>query len=118
MVMKKPISSSLPLIALDRDGTLIEEREYLSDPEEITLLPGVVSALGRLQRAGFPLAVITNQSGVARGLMTRRDVTRVNTAFEKMLRRQGVSLAGIFWCPHGPGDGCSCRKPKLGLLKK
>ena len=109
---------SKPILLLDRDGTLITEQEYLKDPGKVRLLPGVAPALKRLLRAGFPLVVITNQSGVGRGWISARDVKHVNKRLESLLRQRGVRLDGIYWCPHKPSQGCACRKPKLKLVKQ
>jgi D-glycero-D-manno-heptose 1,7-bisphosphate phosphatase len=109
---------SKPLVLLDRDGTLITEQDYLKDPRKVKLLPGAVPALRRLSRAGFPLVIVSNQSGVGRGLMTREDVRRVHRRLESLLRARGVRLRGIYWCPHTPLDRCACRKPKLKLVRK
>ncbi len=105
-----------PLLLLDRDGTLITEQDYLKDPRKVRFLSGAPAALRRLARAGFPLVVTSNQSGVARGLMTRNDVRRVHARFERLLRAEGVRLAGIYFCPHLPSAGCNCRKPRLGMV--
>ena len=107
-----------PLLLLDRDGTLIEERDYLSDPKQVRLLPGVAGGLKRLKRAGFRLVVVSNQSGVGRGLMTLRQVKSVNRRFLQILKARKASLDGVYWCPHRPSARCSCRKPKLGMAKR
>lgn len=109
---------SLPLILLDRDGTLITEQDYLKDPRKVKFLAGSLRGLKRLSRAGYPLVVITNQSGVARGLMTRRDVQRVHQRFEALLKKRGIQLDGIYWCPHRPSARCACRKPRLQLVRQ
>src|SRR5271167_4653631 len=107
-----------PLILLDRDGTLITEQDYLKDPRKVHFLTGSIAGLKRLARAGYPMVVISNQSGIGRGLMTRSDVERVNQQFLKLLRAQGIRLGGIYYCPHHPRTRCACRKPKLALVKK
>lgn len=99
-------------ILLDRDGTLIEDRNYLSDPEGVILLPGVAEGLRRLRALGCGLIVITNQSGVGRGLFSVADVERVHHRLRELLRREGVELDGIFFCPHAPTAQCLCRKPQ------
>jgi D-glycero-D-manno-heptose 1,7-bisphosphate phosphatase len=110
--------TDLPIIALDRDGTLIEEADYLTDPRDIRFLPGAIAGLKRLKKAGFQVVVLTNQSGLARGFITMDQLRRVNQRFTHLLKRNKVSLDGYYWCPHAPGDRCSCRKPKLGMLKQ
>ena len=100
-------------IFLDRDGTLIEDPGYLSDPGEVRALPGVIEALQRLKEAGYLLIVTTNQSGIGRGYFTERDYELVTDAVRAELR---VELDGIYHCPHTPDHGCSCRKPAPGML--
>ncbi|MBI2914242.1 MAG: HAD family hydrolase [Chloroflexi bacterium] len=106
------------LVVLDRDGTLIEERPYLSDPRQVVLLPGVAEALRALQDQGARLAVATNQSGVGRGYFGLEAVERVNRRLRELLAREGVSLEGVYVCPHRPNDRCGCRKPGAGLLER
>jgi D-glycero-D-manno-heptose 1,7-bisphosphate phosphatase len=105
-------------VVLDRDGTIIEEREYLSEPEQIALLPGVGAALRELQQMGFGMVVITNQSGVGRGIFDQTQLQRLHERLRELLEREGVHLDGLYVCPHKPDDDCVCRKPKLGLLQK
>jgi D-glycero-D-manno-heptose 1,7-bisphosphate phosphatase len=105
-------------IVLDRDGTIIEEREYLSQPEQVTLIPGAGAALRELQQMGFGLVVITNQSGVGRGIFDQAQLEHVHERLRELLSREGVHLDGLYVCPHKPDDNCACRKPKLGLLQK
>lgn len=107
-----------PAVLLDRDGTVIEEREYLSDPEGVVLLPGVADALVRLAGAGFSLVLVSNQSGIARGLYGEEDYARVHARLEELLAARGVRLEGAYHCPHHPefGPRCSCRKPATGLF--
>jgi D-glycero-D-manno-heptose 1,7-bisphosphate phosphatase len=105
-------------VVLDRDGTIIEEREYLSEPEQVKLIPGVAAALRELQKMGFGLVVITNQSGVGRGFFDRGQLQRVHQRLEELLQAEGIYLDGVYICPHTPDDDCACRKPKLGLLQK
>ena len=105
-------------IVLDRDGTIIEERHYLSDPNGVKLLPGAAAALRELHEMGFGIVVITNQSGVGRRFFDRDQLQRVHQRFEQLLTAEGVRLDGLYVCPHAPEDDCRCRKPKLGLLEK
>ncbi|WBB94603.1 HAD-IIIA family hydrolase [Verrucosispora sp. WMMC514] len=99
-------------VLLDRDGTLVEDVPYNSDPDKVRPVPGARVALDRLRAAGLKLAVVTNQSGLARGLFTERQLHRVHRRIEALL--------GPFdcWqvCPHDDGDGCACRKPRPGLV--
>jgi D-glycero-D-manno-heptose 1,7-bisphosphate phosphatase len=105
-------------VALDRDGTIIKECEYLSEPEQVALLPGVGAALRELQQMGFGLVVITNQSGVGRGIFDQAQLERVHERLRELLEKEGVHLDGLYVCPHKPDDDCACRKPRLGLLRK
>jgi histidinol-phosphate phosphatase family protein len=99
-------------VLLDRDGTLIVDVPYNGDPDQVVPMPGARAALDRLRDAGLALAVISNQSGVARGLITAGDIDRVATRVEDLLGPLGVWMV----CPHGPEDGCRCRKPAPGLV--
>lgn len=111
------------VIFLDRDGTINEDVHFLSKPEQLKLIPGAAEALRRLAEARWRLFVISNQSGVARGLFTESDVAGVHRCLERMLRDEGVIIEGFYYCPHHPEYGppayrkdCQCRKPKLGML--
>src|ERR1700680_1736651 len=103
-----------PLILLDRDGTLIEERNYLQDPSQVKLLPGIIAGLKKLKRAGALLVVVSNQSGIGRGIMALSQAERVSRRFQKLLGLQKIAVDGVYLCPHRPSARCSCRKPKLG----
>jgi D-glycero-D-manno-heptose 1,7-bisphosphate phosphatase len=105
-------------IFLDRDGTVVVERGYLSDPAGVELERAVAPSLARLQNAGWLLVLVTNQSGIARGYFSEQQAVRVNEAVCTLLCAQGVLLDGIYLCPHGPTEGCDCRKPAPGLLLK
>jgi histidinol-phosphate phosphatase family protein len=107
-----------PCIFFDRDGTLIEERHYLSDPAQVTLLNGAAEAVRMARAAGFLAVVLTNQSGVGRGYFTMKEVEAVNRRMEELLRAQGATLDAIYVCPHAPEDGCPCRKPRPGLVQQ
>ena len=111
-------------VFLDRDGTLNVDVGYLSRPEDFQLLPGVVGALKRLQAAGFCLVVVTNQSGIARGYFDLTAVERIHQHLRQLLFQSGITLAGIYVCPHHPegiaggtySTVCECRKGKPGML--
>lgn len=105
-------------VFVDRDDTLIVNVGYCKDPDRIQLLPGVVEGLQKLNRAGIAIIVITNQSGVGRGFFTEDDLSAVHARLRTELEASGVSLQAIYYCPHLPEDGCSCRKPRPGLLLK
>ncbi len=106
------------LALVDRDGTIIAERNYLAGPEGVELLPGAADAIAALHASGFAVALVTNQSGIARGLFQASDVERVNGRVSSLLAERGVSVDGIFVCPHHPNDGCDCRKPAPGLAEQ
>jgi histidinol-phosphate phosphatase family protein len=99
-------------VLLDRDGTLVVDVPYNGDPALVEPLPGARAALDRLRAAGVPTAVVSNQSGVARGLLGDADVRRVNRRVEELLG----PLGPLEYCPHGPQSGCDCRKPRPGLI--
>jgi len=101
-------------VLLDRDGTLVVDVPYNGDPGRIVPVHGAREALDRLRAAGVPLAVVSNQSGVARGLVTRAEVDAVNRRIEELLGPLGPWV----YCPHGPDEGCGCRKPAPGLVKR
>jgi len=111
-------SAQRRFVVLDRDGTIIEEREYLSEPGQVKLISGVPAALRELRRMGFGLVVITNQSGIGRGFFDLDQLQQVHQRLEELLRAEGIDLDGVYVCPHAPEDDCACRKPKLGLLQK
>lgn len=103
-------------VFVDRDDTLIVDVGYCKHPDRIQLLPGVVEGLRKLYRAGIAIIVVTNQSGVGRGFFTEDDLSAVHARLRSELEASGVSLRAIYYCPHLPEDGCSCRKPRPGLL--
>lgn len=103
---------------LDRDGTLIVERGYLSDPEGVELIAGVAPALRETRAAGHPVIVVSNQSGVGRGKFTLRRAHEVMARMRRLLRAEGVELDAIYLCPHAPDAGCACRKPGTALYER
>jgi D-glycero-D-manno-heptose 1,7-bisphosphate phosphatase len=103
-------------IFLDRDGTLIQEKEYLRRPEEVVLFPGAAAALRRWQDAGFKLFIVSNQSGVGRGWFTLGDVAKVNARLEADLARHGVRLDKIYIAPEAPDQPSRARKPSPQFL--
>lgn len=111
-------SRKTPAVFLDRDGTIINERGYLSDPRKMFIYHFAPKALRLLKKAGFKLIVITNQSGIARGYVTEKRLAEIHRVFRARLKRKGAAIDGIYYCPHGPNDGCRCRKPKPFLLRK
>src|SRR5579863_9716785 len=102
-------------VVLDRDGTLVVDRDYLDDPDELEFLPGAAEGLRRLHQHGYRMVVISNQSGVGRGLFSLQRLDEINARLLQMVRSVGADLAGIYCCPHVPEEGCACRKPGTGL---
>ena len=107
-------------VFLDRDGTLIEEADYLSDPERVVLLPGAASALSDLRDAGFALVIVTNQSGIARGLYGEGEYRAVAKRLDDLLAGAGAPVDATLYCPHHPDFGpvCECRKPAAGMFRQ
>ena len=110
--LRCPGSQSPLAVLFDRDGTLVVDVPYNGDPDRVEPVPGAAAALARLRAAGVPTAVISNQSGIARGLLSERQVRAVNARVEELLGPLGPWAV----CPHGPDDGCDCRKPAPGLV--
>ena len=107
-------------IILDRDGVLNREAPaagYIREPAEFVWLPGALEALASLRHAGAHLSVATNQSGVGRGLMSLAQLEAVHHRMRTEAARHGADLDDVLFCPHAPGDGCSCRKPEPGLIR-
>ena len=107
-----------PAAFIDRDGTLVQERHYLADPERVELVPGAAAALRALHGAGFLLVLVTNQSGIARRLYSDADFRAVQVRLEGLLEERGVRLDAVYHCPHHPDftGPCDCRKPATGLF--
>lgn len=103
-------------VFLDRDGTVNEEVGYLGHPDGLRLLPGVTAALAALQAAGWQLVIVSNQSGVGRGLFPLDAVAAVDARLRALLAAAGVRLTASYYCPHAPWESCDCRKPAPGLL--
>ena len=102
-------------ILLDRDGTLIADRHYLSDPAHVALLPGVAPALRRLSQAGCRLYMVSNQSGVGRGYFSLASAHACNERLARLLAAHDAHFTDMLLCPHSPDEGCACRKPRTGM---
>lgn len=106
-------------VFLDRDGTLIHEAHYLSDPRRVRIYQGVPQALAQLRAAGYKLIVVSNQSGIGRGWVSRSAVDRVNRRMIQLMTKAGApEFDAIYFCPHAPAHGCGCRKPRPFLVNK
>ena len=105
-------------VFLDRDGTLIYDPGYLKVAAELKLLAGVGPALARLKGAGARLVVVTNQSGVGRGIVTLKDLEAIHARLQGLLEQEDAALDAIYFCPHHPDDGCRCRKPNVGMVER
>jgi len=112
-----------PAVFLDRDGTIIREVDYLRRVEDLRLLPHAADAIRRLNQARMPVIVTTNQSGIARGILTEDDLATINDVLRKRLAARGAHIDAIHFCPHHPEIGrppyrrrCRCRKPAPGML--
>jgi D-glycero-D-manno-heptose 1,7-bisphosphate phosphatase len=105
------------LVILDRDGVVNEESDdFIRSVDEWVPIPGSIEAIVDLSRAGYRVAIATNQSGLGRGLFSAEDLQAIHTRLCQMVEGRGGSIAGIFYCPHTPDEGCACRKPATGLL--
>jgi D-glycero-D-manno-heptose 1,7-bisphosphate phosphatase len=102
-------------VFLDRDGTLIEECNYLSKPSQVAFFPETIDALKDLKKFGFVLVMVTNQSGVGRGYFSPEQLALVHNHITEILAANNIQLDGIYFCPHVPEDACSCRKPMPGM---
>ncbi|MEP6573563.1 MAG: HAD-IIIA family hydrolase, partial [Gemmatimonadota bacterium] len=102
----------------DRDGTIIRNAHYLADPEGVVLLPNAAQGLRKLRSLGLKLVILSNQSGIGRGMFDRRQLDLVHGRLESLLRKESIELDGAYYCPHAPGDDCDCRKPGVGLARQ
>jgi histidinol-phosphate phosphatase family protein len=113
------------VVWLDRDGTIVNDPGYLSDPAALELLPDAARAVAALNAAGARVVLVTNQSGIARGLMTRATVDAIHDELRRQLRVEGATLDGVYLCPHLPAElvprgvtPCRCRKPGVALVER
>jgi rfaE bifunctional protein nucleotidyltransferase chain/domain len=112
------VSQGRPALFVDRDGTVIEDVGYPRDAEEVRLLPGCGAALAALKKRGFALVVVSNQSGIGRGLIRADQAEAVHRRFARLLEEHGANADAVYYCPHAPEEGCDCRKPSpQGLLR-
>lgn len=103
-------------VLIDRDGTINVEKHYLSDPDQLELYPGVGRAIRRLNMMGLGVVVVTNQSGIARGYFDLKRLEQIHDRLYALLEAEGAMVDGLYICPHGPDDDCTCRKPLPGMV--
>jgi len=109
----------MKLVILDRDGTInVDSDAFIKSPEEWQPLPGALEAIARLNHAGWHVAVASNQSGLGRGLFDVGSLNAIHAKMHKMLATYGGRIDAVFYCPHTPDEGCSCRKPQSGLFEQ
>ncbi|MES2842651.1 MAG: D-glycero-beta-D-manno-heptose 1,7-bisphosphate 7-phosphatase [Pseudomonadota bacterium] len=109
----------MKLLILDRDGTLNRSRDdYVASPDEWEALPGALEAVARLNQGGWRVVLATNQSGIGRGLFDMASLNAIHAKMHRQLAAAGARVEAVFFCPHAPDEGCSCRKPLPGLFKQ
>ena len=114
-----PAEKPVRLLILDRDGVINQDSaQFVKSADEWLPLPGSIDAIARLSKAGYTVAVATNQSGLARGLFGATDLEAMHEKLRALVAAEGGSVGEIAVCPHGPDDGCACRKPRPGLLQQ
>ena len=107
-------------VFLDRDGTIVEDVGYMKSPSQINFLPGAIDAIKKLKDNGFKVIVITNQSGIARDLLSEEDFKMITAEIDRQLLANGAKIEATYHCPHHPkqADPCECRKPNPGMILK
>jgi heptosyltransferase-2 len=105
-------------VFLDRDGTLNEDHGYVTSPEQLVIFSGVPEALARLNKMGFQVILVTNQSAIGRGLLTIHDLQHIHQKLADILRAHGGHIDEVYVCPHHPDEGCACRKPQVAMIKQ
>ena len=103
-------------VFIDRDGTVNEDVDYLTRVRDLRLIRGAAEGIAKINALGVKTILITNQSAIARGYLSEKTLGRIHQRLKKLLAEQGAFLDGVYYCPHHPDDGCSCRKPAAGML--
>ena len=109
---------TLKTIFLDRDGVINEEINYLHSIDDFIFIEGIFDACRHFQKLGYQIIIITNQSGIARGLYDNQDFQKLTKWMMDQFTEKGIKILDIFYCPHGPKSNCNCRKPKPGMILK
>ena len=117
-VLFGPNSHGARCVLLDRDGTLIVEKNYLRDPSDVELIPGAPAALRQLRCLGLSIVLVSNQSGIARGFLDDQTLCQIHERLRVLLADADVALDAIYYCPHLPELGCACRKPEPGMVER
>jgi D,D-heptose 1,7-bisphosphate phosphatase len=104
-------------VFLDRDGTINVDKNYVYKIEDLEFLPGVIEGLKRIQKTGFLLVIITNQSGIGRGYYTEAQYKKLMEELHKRLKKQGINITADYYCKHAPEENCECRKPNIKLIE-
>lgn len=112
------MAQSKPIILLDRDGVINQDSDaYVKSVEEWQPIPGSIKSIAALSKAGFQIFVVTNQSGIARGYYDEDTLNAMHDKMTALVEAEGGRISGIEYCPHGPDDNCTCRKPKSGMIE-
>lgn len=105
-------------IFVDRDGTLIQDKNFISRVQDVEFVPGSVQGVRILKDLDYKVVIVSNQSGIGRGILTKDIVDKINEFILSQLRKEGLDIDGIYYCPHSPDDGCACRKPNLDMVNQ
>jgi rfaE bifunctional protein nucleotidyltransferase chain/domain len=111
-------AKTAPAVFLDRDGTIIEEMDYLHEPERIRILPHAMEGVKRFQDMGYRIVILTNQPGIGIGYYSKEDFYRVNRTLLKSFSEKGILVDKIYFCPHSKSEKCACRKPEQALIQR
>lgn len=103
-------------VFFDRDGTLIVDKHYLHDPDQVEFLPDAFTALRTIRDKGYKIFMVTNQSGIGRGMFKVEDMHKVHDKIVEVLADEGITVEDIAFCPHSPDDDCECRKPSPKMI--
>ena len=103
---------------MDRDGVINYDKGYVCKIEDFEFVKGIFEILDYFQKKGFKLFIVTNQSGIGRGYYTLKDFEILNEWMLKELKKRGIKIERVYFCPHAPEEGCSCRKPNIGMFQK